>query len=306
MVGSALVRRLGSEDCRLLAVDRADLDLRRQAAVEAWMADARPDVVIMAAARVGGILANRNRPADFIADNLAIALNMISAAAALPVERLCFLGSSCVYPREAAQPIVEAALMTGPLEPTNAPYAVAKIAGIELARAYRRQTGADFFSVMPTNLYGPGDNFDPVSSHVLPALIRKVHEAKLRGERRIVVWGTGTPLREFLHVDDCADAIVLLLERYDGDGPVNIGAGRDIAIAELARLVAEVVGFDGEIVFDASKPDGTPRKLLDVGTLAGLGWAPRIRLRDGIAATYRWFLANVADDRSFEPAEAAQ
>jgi GDP-L-fucose synthase len=291
MVGAALVRRLASEGCELLLADRQALDLTRQEAVERWMAAARPEAVIVAAARVGGVLANATYPADFLYDNLAIETNIIHAAAGLGVEKLLFLGSSCIYPRLAPQPIREDALLTGPLEPTNEWYAIAKIAGLKLAEAYRRQQGCDFISAMPTNLYGPGDNYDLAASHVLPALIRKAHEAKVRGEREMVVWGTGAPRREFLHVDDCADALVLVLKRYSAPESINIGSGTDVTILELTRLVAEVVGFAGEIVLDPSKPDGTPRKLMDGTKLAALGWRPRIGLAEGLADAYRAFLA---------------
>jgi GDP-L-fucose synthase len=290
MVGAALVRRLAAERCELILADRQALDLTRQDAVERWMDKARPQAVIVAAAKVGGVLANATYPAEFLYENLAIETNIIHTAARLGVEKLLFLGSSCIYPRLAPQPIREEALLTGPLEPTNEWYAVAKIAGIKLAEAYRRQHGCDFIAAQPTNLYGPGDNYDLATSHVLPALIRKAHEAKARGEKEIVVWGTGTPRREFLHVDDCADALVLVLRRYSEAEPINIGSGEDVTIRELARLVAEVVGFVGEIVLDPTKPDGTPRKLMDGTKLKVLGWRPRIGLREGIADAYRAFL----------------
>ncbi|MBT9290285.1 GDP-L-fucose synthase [Prosthecodimorpha staleyi] len=290
MVGSAIVRRLGSEDCTVLTVDRAEADLRDQAAIRAWMDKARPDAVFLAAAKVGGILANDSYPADFLYDNLMIEANVIEAAHRIGVEKLLFLGSSCIYPKFAAQPIAEDALLTGSLEPTNEWYAIAKIAGIKLAQAYRRQHGCDFISAMPTNLYGPGDNFDLASSHVMPALIRKTHEAKQRGDAEIVVWGTGTPRREFLHVDDCADACVHLMKSYSDAGHVNVGSGTDVTIAELAALVARVVGFGGAVRYDTSKPDGTPRKLMDGRRLAGTGWRARIGLEDGIRSAYGWFL----------------
>jgi GDP-L-fucose synthase len=292
MVGSALVRRLAGEDCKLLLADRRELDLLDQHAVRAWMAESRPDTVFLAAARVGGILANSERPADFLYENLAIETNVIEAAAGLGVGKLLFLGSSCIYPRLAEQPIREEALLTGPLEETNEWYAIAKIAGIKLCQAYRRQQGCDFISAMPTNLYGPGDNFDLHTSHVLPALIRKAHEAKLDGAPAIAIWGSGAPRREFLHVDDCADALVFLMRNYSGEGHLNVGCGEDLTILELTRLVCEVVGFKGEIETDPSKPDGTPRKLLSVERLASLGWTPRIGLHEGVAATYEWFRAN--------------
>jgi GDP-L-fucose synthase len=293
-VGAALVRRLESESCQVLTADRRTVDLARQEAVERWMAETRPQAVFVAAAKVGGIFANDSAPAEFLYENLAIEANLIHAAWQTRVEKLLFLGSSCIYPRDAPQPIPEEALLTGPLEPTNVWYAVAKIAGIKLAQAYRRQYGCDFISAMPTNLYGPGDNYDLATSHVLPALIRKAHEAKLRGDRAIVIWGTGTPRREFLHVDDCADALVHLMQVYSEAGHINVGSGQDLPVLELARLVAEVVGFEGEIVRDLSKPDGTPRKLMSGEKLRGLGWRPRIGLRDGIADAYRAFLAESA------------
>ena len=290
MVGAALTRRLGRESCTLLHLARRDLDLRRQAEVESWMAVQKPDVVVLAAARVGGILANDAAPADFLHDNLMIEANVIAAAHAIGVAKLLFLGSSCIYPRLAPQPIPEDALLTGPLEPTNQWYAVAKIAGIKLCQAYRRQHGADFIAAMPTNLYGPGDNFDLATSHVIPALIRKAHEAKLPGTPTLAVWGSGRPRREFLHVDDCADALVHLLIHYSGEDHVNVGRGEDDTIAELAQLIADVVGFRGTLAFDPTRPDGTPRKLLDTSRLTTMGWHPRIGLREGLEATYRWFL----------------
>ncbi|MCG9914730.1 MAG: GDP-L-fucose synthase [Phenylobacterium sp.] len=286
MVGSAVVRRLATEDCEVLTVGRDELDLRRQAEVEAWMDQTRPDAVILAAAKVGGILANDTYPADFLYENLMIEANIIHAAHRTDVEKLLFLGSSCIYPKEAPQPIVESALLTGPLEPTNEWYAIAKIAGIKLAQAYRRQHGRDFISAMPTNLYGPGDNYDLNTSHVLPALIRKAHEAKMAGADHITIWGTGAPRREFLHADDCADALVFLLQRYSGDEHVNVGSGEDITILELAQLVCEVVGFEGEIQTDPTKPDGTMRKLMSEYTLKTMGWEPQTRFRDGVARVY--------------------
>ena len=290
MVGSAIVRRLATEDCELLTATRAELDLIDQAAVRGWMADRRPDAVIVAAAKVGGILANSSYPADFLYDNLMIEANLIEAAARVDVAKLLFLGSSCIYPKFAPQPIREDALLTGALEPTNEWYAVAKIAGIKLAEAYRRQHGRDFISAMPTNLYGPGDNFDLLSSHVLPALIRKAHEAKRTQAESIEIWGTGTPRREFLHVDDLADACIFLLRTYSGDQHVNVGSGEDVAIIDLARMVCDAVGFSGGIVRDESKPDGTPRKLMSAEKLRAMGWSPSIPLRDGIDSVYRWFL----------------
>ncbi len=295
MVGSALVRRLAREDCEIVTVDRAAVDLRRTAEVEAWMGETRPDVVVMAAARVGGILANDSYPADFIYDNLMIEANVIDAAHRFDVAKLLFLGSSCIYPKHAPQPMAESAMLTGPLEPTNQWYAVAKIAGIKLCQAYRRQHGRDFIAAMPTNLYGPGDNFDLATCHVVPALIAKTHAARESGATTLEVWGTGNPRREFLYVDDAADAIVHLLKVYSGDDHVNIGCGEDIAIAELAGLICEVVGYDGALRFDASKPDGTPRKLLDVSRLASLGWTARTPLGEGLARAYDWFLEHAGE-----------
>ncbi len=295
MVGSAIVRRLASEDCEIVTATRDQLDLGDQAAVRAWFTDTRPDAVFLAAAKVGGILANDSLPADFLYDNLMIEANVIEAAHRAVVGKLMFLGSSCIYPKLAPQPIAESSLLTGPLEPTNEWYAIAKIAGIKLAQAYRRQHGRDFVSAMPTNLYGPGDNFDLQSSHVLPALIRKAHEAKLAGAPSMQIWGTGTPRREFLHVDDLADACVFLMKAYSEAEHVNVGSGMDVSILELTHIVAAAVGFEGEIVLDPSKPDGTPRKLMSEAKLEALGWSPRIALGDGIAATYAWFLANRAN-----------
>ncbi|MFM5886100.1 MAG: GDP-L-fucose synthase family protein [Novosphingobium sp.] len=290
MVGSALVRRLAEADCEVLTADRETLDLTDQRAVLGWMHNHRPQAVFLAAARVGGIMANASYPVDFLRDNLLIETAIFTGAESAGVEKLLFLGSSCIYPRDAAQPIREEALLTGPLEPTNEWYALAKIAGIKLAQAYRQQYGCDYISAMPTNLYGPGDNYDLAGSHVLPALIRKVHEAKQVGGP-VQIWGTGSPLREFLYVDDCADACVHLMERYSDAGHVNVGAGQEIAIIALARLVMDVLGHDGELVTDPSKPDGTPRKLMDGARLAALGWAPKVSLRDGIARSYAAFLA---------------
>ncbi len=294
MVGAALVRRLADEDCEVLTADRRRVDLRRQAETEDWLAESRPQAVFVAAARVGGILANDSRPAEFLYDNLAIETNVIHAAHRVGVEKLLFLGSSCIYPKLAPQPMAEDALLTGPLEPTNRWYALAKIAGIMLCQAYRRQHGADFISAMPTNLYGPNDNFDLESSHVLPALIRKVHEAKRLGRTEVEVWGTGAPRREFLYVDDLADALVHLMKRYSGEDHINVGTGEDITIGELAELVAEVVGYAGSFRYDTSRPDGAPRKLLDVGRLDALGWRATTGLREGIRATYAWYLENPA------------
>jgi GDP-L-fucose synthase len=294
MVGSAIVRRLEREGCEILTASRQDADLRDQRATMAWVERARPDAVFLAAAKVGGILANDTYPADFLYDNLMIEANVIEASHRSGVEKLMFLGSSCIYPKFAPQPITEEALLTGPLEETNQWYAIAKIAGIKLCDAYRRQHGADFISGMPTNLYGPGDNFDLNSSHVMPALIRKAHEAKLSGATEITVWGTGTPRREFLHVDDCADACVHLMKTHSAPGHINIGSGEDLTILELTQLVCDIVGFRGEIVHDLSKPDGTPRKLMSADKLRATGWSPKIELKDGIAAVYQWFLANKA------------
>lgn len=290
MVGSALVRRLAAENCTVLTADRAALDLTDQAAVLAWMKAQRPQAVFLAAARVGGILANTAHPVDFLRDNLLIETAIFSGAHESGVEKLLFLGSSCIYPKLAEQPIREEALLTGALEPTNEWYAIAKIAGIKLGQAYRQQYGHDYISAMPTNLYGPGDNFDPQSSHVMPALIRKVHAAKASGEP-VTVWGTGTPRREFMFVDDCADACVFLMQNYSGAEHVNIGVGDEIAIIDLTRLVMEVLDYDGAIVTDPSKPDGTPRKLMDNSRLSAMGWQARTGLREGIARAYAAFLA---------------
>jgi GDP-L-fucose synthase len=292
MVGSALVRRLRDEDCEVLTVARGDLDLRRQAETEAWITASRPDVVFIAAARVGGILANRDYPADFLFDNVMIGANVMEASRRAGVERLVFIGSSCIYPKFAAQPIREEELLTGPLEPTNEPYAIAKIAGIRLAQAYRRQHGCRYIAVQPCNLYGPGDNFDLASSHVLPALMRKAHEARRAGHERMEIWGSGKPLREFLHVDDLADALVFLARHYDGSDLVNVGSGEELSIRALAESIAEVVGFRGTFDFDATKPDGTPRKVLDLTRLHGLGWRHSIALGAGLASTYEWFLSH--------------
>ena len=291
MVGSAIVRRLASEGCEILTAGREVLDLERQSAVEAWIADNKPDAIFMAAAKVGGILANDTYPADFLYNNLVIETNIVDAAWRNGVSKVLFLGSSCIYPKFAPQPIMEDALLTGPLEPTNEWYAIAKIAGIKLAQAYRKQHGCDFISAMPTNLYGPGDNFDLNSSHVLPALIRKAHEAKLAGADCITIWGTGTPRREFLNADDCADACVFLMKTYSDFEHVNVGSGEDLTILALAQLVCEVVGFKGEIITDTSKPDGTPRKLMSADKLRAMGWAPSIELRDGVRDTYQHFLS---------------
>lgn len=293
LVGSALVRRwtaAGFGD--LLLKRRSELDLTDKGAVDAFFERERPDQVLLAAAKVGGILANDRFPADFLRDNLVIQTNVIDAAYRFGVRKLLFLGSSCIYPKFADQPIREEALLTGALEPTNQWYAIAKIAGLKMCEAYRRQHGFNAISVMPTNLYGPGDNFDLKTSHVLPALIRKFHEAKVSGAGQVEIWGTGSPRREFLHVDDLADACLHLMQSYDDEPLVNVGCGEDISISELAALIGRIVGYDGAVVFDKSKPDGTPRKLLDVSRLGSLGWRPRIRLEDGIRATYDWYRSN--------------
>ena len=293
MVGSALVRRLEAEGFNiLLTADRSQLDLMDESAVAKFFLEEKPTVVICAAAKVGGIKANNDYPVQFLLDNLRIQNNVIHWAYKSGVRKLLFLGSSCIYPKFAPQPIPETALLSGPLEPTNEAYAIAKIAGIKLCQAYCREYGNNFISAMPTNLYGPNDNFDLETSHVLAALIRKAHEAKMRNQRKLIVWGTGKPRREFLHVDDLASACLLLLEKYDSPEIINVGYGEDISIRELAELICDVVGFDGELGWDTSKPDGTPRKLLDVSKLSALGWKPAISLREGIARTYQWFRAN--------------
>jgi GDP-L-fucose synthase len=291
MVGSALVRRLARENVELLTAGRSEVDLRDQAAVSNWFASKRPEVVFLAAAKVGGIVANNTLRAEFIYDNLIIATNVIHAAHINGTAKLMFLGSSCIYPKLAPQPLREDSMLTGPLEPTNEPYAIAKIAAIKMVEAYRSQYGSDFISVMPTNLYGPGDNYHPEYSHVVAALIRRFHEAKLSGVSNVVVWGTGTPRREFLYVDDMADACTHLMKTYSADELVNIGTGKDIIIAEFARVVAAAVGYDGEIGYDPSRPDGTPQKLLDVSRLAKLGWRASTSLEDGIRLAYRAYLS---------------
>lgn len=290
MVGSAIVRRLASERCEILTANREELNLERQSAVESWIAEKRPDVIFMAAAKVGGILANDTYPAEFLYNNLVIETNIIDAAWRNRVSKLLFLGSSCIYPKFALQPITEDSLLSGPLEPTNEWYAIAKIAGVKLVQAYRKQYGCDFISAMPTNLYGVGDNFNLDSSHVLPALIRKAHEAKVSGADGITIWGTGSPRREFLNADDCADACVFLMKKYSGDSHINVGSGQDLTILDLARLVCDVVGFDGKIIRDTSKPDGTPRKLMSNDKLQTMGWKPSVSLSDGIASAYRYWL----------------
>lgn len=298
MVGSAIVRRLAAEDCEVVTATRAEVDLRDAQSVDRFLADRRPDAVFVSAARVGGILANDRNPVDFLCDNLQIELNLIQGAHRAGVAKLLFLGSSCIYPKMARQPIDEDQLLTGELEPTNQWYAIAKIAGIKMCQAYRRQYGADFVSVMPTNLYGPGDNYHPEHSHVPAALTRRFHEAKRDKIGSVVVWGTGTPRREFLHVDDLADGCVFVMTRYSGEGFLNIGTGEDVSIREFAELVRDVVGYEGEIAFDTSRPDGTPRKLLDVRRINALGWKARIGLKEGLADSYDWFLRNISSLRA--------
>jgi GDP-L-fucose synthase len=305
LVGSAILRRLQAEGFgRLLLRGRDELDLTDRSAVVRFFEAERPEYVFLAAAEVGGIIANERHPADMIRDNLLIQTHVIDAAWRNGARKLLFLGSSCIYPKFAAQPIREDSLLTGALEPTNDAYAVAKIAGITMCQAYRRQYGFNAIAAMPTNLYGPNDNFDPVTSHVLPALIRKFHEAKLSGAKAVTIWGTGTPRREFLHVDDLAEACLFLMHRYESGDILNVGAGKDISIAEVARMVGDVVGYGGELAFDSAKPDGTPRKLLDVSRLSAMGWSPRIGLREGIAMTYRWYLDH--GDGKHKAAAAAQ
>jgi GDP-L-fucose synthase len=306
LVGSAVMRRLEQERfTHVLTATREQLDLRDQAAVNYWFRANRPEYVFLVAGTVGGILANSTRPAEFIYDNMMIHATVVHAAHLFPVKRLLYLGSSCIYPRQAPQPMKEEHLLSGLLEPTNEPYAVAKIAGIKLCQAYRKQYGCDFISAMPTNLYGPNDNFDLASSHVLPALIRKFHDAKLEGRGEVPIWGTGAPRREFLHVDDLADACVFLMRRYDAAEHVNVGTGEDLTIRELAELVREIVHPQAQLAFDSSKPDGAPRKLLDVSRLHALGWRHRIALKDGIASSYGWFLENHATARGAEKGAAA-
>jgi GDP-L-fucose synthase len=291
MAGSAIMRRLASEGCEIIVADRKTLDLTKQEPTEEWIARMRPDAIFLAAGRVGGIHANDAFPVDFLADNLAIALNVMRAAMAAKVKKLLFLGSSCIFPRHAPQPMSEELLLTGPLEPTNEWYAVAKIAGIKLAQAYRRQFGADFVSVMPTNLYGPGDNYHPQNSHVPAALIRRFHEAKLQGAPQVSVWGSGTPKREFLSADDLGDACVFVMKHYSGEGFLNVGTSIEVSIGDFARLVGEVVGYRGTLQFDTSRPDGMPRKLLDVSKLTALGWRAKTPLREGLQTAYADFLA---------------
>ena len=297
LVGSALVRRLQREGCELLTAPRESVDLRSPDQVERWMAEAKPQAVFLAAARVGGIYANDTRPAEFIYDNLMIQSNVVETSRRTGVEKLMLLGSSCIYPRLAPQPIPEAALLTGPLEPTNQWYAVAKIAGIKLGQAYRRQYGCDFISVMPTNLYGPGDNFDLMQSHVVPALLVKAHAAMRARAPTIEVWGTGAVRREFLYVDDAADGMVFLMQNYSDEAIVNLGPGSDVPIVDLVDLVCKVVGYKGGVQFDASRPDGVPRKMVDTAFAASLGWRARTPLREGLAATYRWYVDNIAPER---------
>jgi len=301
LVGSAIVRRLLAEGAdNLILRTHDELDLTEQAQVDAFFATEKPEYVFLAAARVGGIHANETYPAEFIRDNLAIQTNVIHSAWKHGVKKLLFLGSSCIYPRDCPQPIKEEYLLTGPLESTNAWYAVAKIAGLKMCQAYRKQYGFDAICAMPTNLYGPGDNFDAENSHVVPALIRRLHEAKVRGDRQVVIWGSGKPLREFLYVDDLADALLHLMRHYDGDGIVNIGSGDEVSVAELARIIAEAVGYRGDFVFDGSKPDGTPRKLLDASRLLAQGWMPKTGLVAGIARTHGWFREHCDADKSLE------
>lgn len=296
MVGQALVRRLNREECEILTVDRRTLDLRRQRETEDWLAANRPEVIFVAAATVGGIRANDTRPAEFLYDNLLIQANVIDAARRVGVQKLLALGSSCIYPREAAQPMREEALLTGPLEPTNQWYALAKISALKLCQAYRRQYGADFISAMPTNLYGPGDKFDLESGHVVPALLRKTHEAALAGNPTVAVWGTGRARREFLHADDCADALVHLVAHYSGEEHINIGTGSDVTIRELAELIGRIVGYRGRFAYDASRPDGSPQKRLDVTRLDALGWRATIDLETGLRETYDWYKRTVAGE----------
>jgi GDP-L-fucose synthase len=299
LVGSALIRKLTQEGfSNLLTRDRSRLDLMNQSGVDLFLSEEKPAIVILAAARVGGIKANADLPVEFLLENIQVQNNVIRAAHRAGVRKFLFLGSSCIYPKHAPQPIPETALLTGRLEPTNEAYAIAKIAGIKLCQAFAREYSADFISAMPANLYGPGDNFDLLSSHVLPALLRKAHEAKKRGDREMLVWGSGSPRREFLHVDDLAAACLFLLEKYDSAEIINVGCGEDISIRELAELICEIVGFQGDLVWDATKPDGTPRKLLDVSKLRGLGWRHTIALREGIARTYQWFLQNAPQESS--------
>jgi len=294
LVGSAVFKRLQKEKCDIITVEHEELDLTRQKDVEVWLYENRPDVVIIAAARVGGILVNSFQPADFIYDNLVIETNIIHGSWKVGVKKLVFLGSSCIYPKMSSQPIKEESLLSGPLEPTNEWYSIAKIAGVKMIQAYRRQYRVDFISVMPTNLYGPNDNYDLESSHVVPALMRKIHESKIHRNKIVNIWGTGKPKRDFIHVDDLADAIVFLLHNYSGEVPLNIGSGKEISIHELADMIADVIGYEGIFKFDTTKPNGAPRKILDISKISALGWEPRISLRNGLRQTYEWYLRNVA------------
>jgi GDP-L-fucose synthase len=294
MVGSALLRRLARENCELLTVDRSALDLRRQADVETWLNLHRPDAVFVAAATVGGILANSSRPVEFLYDNLSIASNIVHSAANAGVHKLMFLGAACLYPRLAPQPMSEDSLLQGPPEPTNQWYTIAKIVGVKLCQAYRIQHGRDFISVVPANLYGPGDRFDPESGHVVPGLIRRAHEAKQSGATELSIWGTGQALREFMHVEDCADALVFLMKTYSDEGLINVGTGEEVSIGGLAGKVVDAVGFTGRLTFDPSKPDGMPRKLLDSSRIRNMGWQPRIKLETGLSQTYQWFVSTEA------------
>jgi GDP-L-fucose synthase len=294
MAGSAILRRLASEDCEILTAGHRDIDMTRQAEVEDWLAAAKPDALFLAAGLVGGIYANSTRPAEFIYENLAIEINVIHSAWRTGVKKLLFLGSSCIYPREAPQPITEEALLTGPLEPTNDAYALAKIAGIKLCQAYRRQYGCDFISAMPTNLYGPGDRYDLVNGHVVASLIMKIHTAKQAGADKVTIWGTGTPLREFLYTEDLADGLVFMMKCYSGERHLNLGSGREMPIRQLAEAIAKAAGWQGSFVYDASKPDGMPRKVMDVSRLTALGWTAKTRFEDGIKAAYDWYAANKA------------
>lgn len=298
LAGSAIMRRLSGENCVILTADRRAVDLCSPTAVQQWMADQRPEIVFLAAAKVGGILANKHQPVDFLSENLAIELNVINAAFKYRVEKLLFLGSSCIYPREAPQPIREEALLTGPLEQTNEGYALAKIAGIKLCQAYREQHGCDFISVMPTNLYGPNDNYHPRHSHMAASLLARFHQAKVQNEREVKVWGTGTPRRELLYVDDLADACVFLMKNYSGPIALNVGTGEDLSIRSIAEVMCSIVGYEGSLVFDPSYPDGTPRKVLDVSRLTELGWQARTSLKEGLAQTYRWYCDNIGQLRT--------
>ena len=295
MAGSAILRRLGRENCEILTAERGELDMTRQQEVEDWLSAAKPDAIFLAAAKVGGIHANNTRPAEFLYDNLAIETNIIHAAWRTGVKKLLFLGSSCIYPREAPQPMNEDALLTGPLEPTNEAYAIAKIAGIKMCQAYRRQYGCDFISAMPTNLYGPGDRYDLVGGHVAAAMIMKLYAAKAAADKSVVIWGTGTPRREFLFTEDLADGLVFMMKRYSGDGHLNLGTGTDITIRELAETVAKVAGWSGEFVYDRTKPDGMMRKVMDVSRLSALGWKAQTRFEEGMRAAYEWYVTNVAE-----------